>query len=143
MKVLFHFFNGSIPGVKLGLANAVILLVIYKYSFKDAFSVSVLRVILMGILRTGLFSVTFFFSLSGAVLSVVFMSLFKKTKLSIIGVSVIGSVMHGVGQLIAASFLLKNSAIINYVPVVIIFSIPTGIIVGIIGKEFVKHFKND
>ena len=54
------FLNGAIPGVKIGFANIIVLYVLYKYSFKDALMVSLLRVFLVGILRTGIFSITFF-----------------------------------------------------------------------------------
>ena len=63
-------FNGAIPGVKLGLANIVILFVLYQYGFKEAISLSLTRVFLVSILHTGLFSVAFFLSLSGAILSI-------------------------------------------------------------------------
>ena len=46
-------FNGYIPGLKLGLANIVTLFIIYQFSLKDAFYVGILRVFLVGILRTG------------------------------------------------------------------------------------------
>ena len=73
---------GIIPGIKLGLANIVVLYILYTMTLKDALYVSILRVILVGILRTGLFNITFLFSLSGALFSLIFMFLFKKiTKL--------------------------------------------------------------
>ena len=53
-------FNGFIPGLKLGLANIIVLIVLYKYEFCDVLFVSILRVFVVGIMRTGLFSVNFF-----------------------------------------------------------------------------------
>ena len=135
-------FNGSIPGLKLGLANVIVLLVLYLYSFKDALYISVLRVIIVGILRTGLFSVTFFFSLGGAILSVLIMSLVKKTKLSIIGVSILGSISHSIGQILIASLLLKNIYVIYYTPWLLLFSIPTGILTGVISKYTLNYLEN-
>jgi heptaprenyl diphosphate synthase len=64
IESLIPVFNGLVPGIKLGLANIVIVFAIYKFSFKEALYISIIRVLLMGILRTGLFSITFFFSLS-------------------------------------------------------------------------------
>jgi heptaprenyl diphosphate synthase len=143
IESVIPFFNGFIPGLKLGLANTIILLVIYLYSFKDALYISILRVFIVGILRTGLFSVSFAFSFGGAILSVIFMSLTKKyTKLSIIGVSIIGSISHCIGQIIMAVFMLNTVNIIYYLPWLLIFSIPTGIVIGIISKELVKYFEN-
>lgn len=143
VESMLPFLNGMIPGVKLGLSNSIVMLCLYVFSFKEALTISILRVFLMGILRTGLFSVTFFFSLSGALLSVLMMLAFKKTtKLSIIGVSIVGSVSHSIGQLLMAGILLKMTTILNYIPVIILFAIPTGIIVGIVSKEFVKLYQN-
>lgn len=131
----------SIPGLKLGLANIIILIVLYLYSFKDAIYISILRIILVGILRTGLFSTTFFFSLGGALLSLVAMFLVKKTKLSIIGVSIVGSIFHSLGQVFVAIIFLKNTYIIYYVPWLLLFSIPTGIIVGLVSKIVLNNLE--
>jgi len=129
-----------IPGVKLGLANIVIVYAIYKYSFKDALYISILRVFLVGLLRSGLFSITFFFSLSGALLSLIFMYLFKKyTKLSVIGVSIIGAISHSIGQIIIAVIFLSNINIIYYFPILLLSSIITGIIVGMLSKKIIEY----
>lgn len=141
LESFIPFFNGTILGLKIGLANSVILFVLYTYSFKDAITLSILRVLLMGILRTGLFSTTFFFSLSGAFLSIIMMYLFKEiTKLSIIGISIIGSISHSIGQVLMAMLLLKNINTIYYLPGILLFSIPTGILIGIISKELLNYF---
>lgn len=134
-------FNGYIPGLKLGLANIVTLFIIYKFSLKDAFYVGILRVFLVGILRTGLFSTTFFFSLSGVLLSIICMYLAKNLfKLSIIGVSIVGSIAHSTGQVITSILLLQMTSMIYYLPWLLLFSIPTGILVGIICKQLVKFY---
>ena len=135
------FLNGAIPGVKIGFANIIVLYVLYKYSFKDALMVSLLRVFLVGILRTGIFSITFFFSLSGAILSVVVMAIFKKcTRLSVIGISIIGSISHSIGQILIAIFFVQNMNIIYYLPWILLFAIPSGILVGFLGKELLRKF---
>ena len=134
-------FNGYIPGLKLGLANIVTLVIIYQFSLKDAFYVGILRVFLVGILRTGLFSTTFFFSLSGVLLSIICMYLAKNfLKLSIVGVSIVGSIAHSIGQVITSILLLQMSSMIYYLPWLLLFSIPTGILVGLICKQLVKFY---
>ena len=134
-------FNGYIPGLKLGLANIIILFVLYKYTFKDSLYISIIRVLIVGILRTGLFSISFFFSLSGAILSIVMMYVCKKgTKLSMIGISIVGSIFHSLGQIIIAIIFIKNINIIYYLPWLLLFSIPTGMITGMISKELIKYF---
>ena len=135
-------FATFMPGIKLGLTNIVILLVLYFYSFKDAFFISILRVFLVGILRTGLFSMSFFFSFGGSILSVSMMYLFKKiTNLSMIGISVIGALFHSIGQIIVAIISLKNINMIYYLPVILIFSIPTGILIGMVSKRLLSHLE--
>ena len=133
--------SNIIPGVKLGLVNAVVILVIYLYGFKEALFLSITRVFLIGIIRTGLFNIIFFFSLSGALFSIIAMVLCKKfTPLSIIGISIVGSIMHSIGQIIIAIIFLNNINIIFYLPYLLIFSIPTGIIIGITAKEVLRLY---
>lgn len=135
--------NGTVPGIKLGLANIVIVFAIYELSFKDAIYISVLRVLLIGILRTGLFSISFFFSLAGALLSIVFMYLAKEyTKMSIVGVSVVGSISHSIAQIIVACIFLSNINIVYYLPILLISSIVTGVIVGSISSKLVEYYSN-
>jgi Predicted membrane protein len=142
IESFFPIFSGSIPGVKIGLANIVIVTVLYLYTFKEAFTVSVLRIVLVGILRTGLFGTTFLFSLFGAIFSLLFMIIAKKTKkLSIIGVSIFGSYIHTLAQIILAIFLLKNVNIIYYLPFLGVISVITGIITGFLSKEIIKIVK--
>ena len=136
IESLIPLLNGIIPGIKLGFANIVILFTLYTFSLKDAFIISILRV------RTGVFSITFFFSLFGALLSLLFMYMFKKfTKLSIVGVSIIGSVMHTIGQIIIAVIFLSNVNILYYLPILLITSIVTGIIVGYISNALIAIIK--
>lgn len=142
IESVIPLFNGMIPGLKLGLANTITLVVLYVYSFKDALYLSLFRVLLVGILRTGLFSITFFFSLGGSLLSILMMYIVKKTKLSIVGVSIVGSISHSIGQIIVAIIILNNDAMFYYLPWLLLFSIPTGIITGLISKELIKYFQN-
>lgn len=140
---MIPILGGQIPGLKLGLANILIIFVLYTFSFKDALYLSILRVFLVSILYTGLFSPAFFFSLSGAFLSIIFMSFAKNVlKLSVIGVSVIGSVFHSVGQILVAILILKEMNIIYLLPWLIIFSIITGIIIGVISKHTINRLES-
>lgn len=132
--------NNIVPGLRLGLSNIIILFVLYKYNFKDSLYVSIVRVILVGLLRTGLFSISFWFSLSGAIFSIVFMYITKKIKLlSVVGVSVVGSISHSIGQILIAIFILKNNNVIYYLPYLLILSIPTGVITGLITNKILKY----
>lgn len=133
-------FNGYIPGIKIGLANIVTLFVLYKYSLKDALYISILRVILVGITRTGLFSTIFMFSLSGAILSTLFMYLSKRyLKLSVIGTSIVGSLFHSIGQIIMAMLIMNTTNMIYYFPWILLFALPSGLFTGIIGKKLIDN----
>ena len=136
LESLFTFIGDIVPGLKLGLANIVIIFTLYEYDFKTAFLVSIIRVLIVALLRTG-FGINFFFSLSGAIFSIIFMYIFKKTRLSIIGVSIIGSVFHSIGQVLVGMLLLDNYNVIYYLPYLLLFSIPTGIVIGIISKKMI------
>ena len=136
--------NGYIPGLRLGLANIVTLFILYQFGLKDALYIGILRVFLVGVLRTGIFSTTFFFSLTGVLLSILFMYLAKRFfNLSIIGVSIIGSIAHSTGQVLASIFILQMSSMIYYLPWLLLFSIPTGILVGILCKQLVKFYEQN
>ena len=136
LESLFTFIGDIVPGLKLGLANIVIIFALYEYDFKTAFLVSSIRVLIVALIRTG-FGINFFFSLSGAIFSIIFMYIFKKTRLSIIGVSIIGSVFHSIGQVLVGMLLLDNYNVIYYLPYLLLFSIPTGIVIGIISKKMI------
>lgn len=138
LEGLIPVFN--IPGVKLGLANIVILTTLYIYGFKEAMFVSFIRILFVCIFRTGLFSL--YFSLSGAIFSLISMYLVKKTKLSVIGVSIIGSIFHSIGQILIA-YIILNTNIIYYLPFILILSIVTGTIIGYISKENINFLKNN
>lgn len=136
------FLSNIIPGLKLGLANIFVLYILNRYGFKDAIYVSIVRVFLVSILMTGLFNIPFFFSLGGAILSVTMMYLVSKLKIfSIIGVSVIGSVFHSIGQIIVG-ILLINYNLIYYLPYLLLFSVLTGVVVGIVTKKLLEYTKN-
>ena len=135
--------NGVIPGFKVGFANIVVLFALYNLSFREAISLSILRVFIMGILRTGLFSITFTFSLAGALLSVVAMFLAKNyTKLSIVGVSIVGAIFHSIAEIVIAMLFLSNTNIVYYLPILLVVSLLTGSIVGIITDKILTYYDN-
>lgn len=129
-------------GVRIGLANIITLLVLYMFSFKEAFLLTILRVLISGLLIGGASS--FLYSLSGGVLSVIFMYLFKKifkNNISEIGVSVIGAFMHNTGQILIMMLLTKSIRVpLNYYPVILYISIITGISIGFISKKILLHY---
>ena len=131
----------AVPGIKMGLANIVIIFVLYKFGIKEAALVSLLRVILVSLLFSNVMAM--WYSLAGAVLSLSVMWVLKKIdKFSVIGVSVAGGVMHNVGQIIMAIILLGTEQIAIYLPVLIITGTVTGIVIGIVSGLVINRFKN-
>ena len=129
VEVLFPF-NAGIPGVKLGLANLVPLIILYRMDARYAFAANLIRVILAGLLFSGLFAALY--SLAGSLTSFLVMYLLKKTRLfSVIGVSTAGGVFHNLGQLIVAMLAISGPQLFHYMPVLIISGMIAGIIVGI------------
>lgn len=138
ISICESYIPAIVPGFKLGLCNVVILFIIYKYSIKDAIVVSLIRIFIVAILRTGLFSFSFFFSLSGSISSLCIMYLMKKfTKLSIIGVSLLGAIFHSIGQIIMSILLFNNTNFLYLLPILIILSTFTGIVVGLVCKRLI------
>ncbi len=130
-----------IPGVKLGLANVVTLVVLYLYGRRDAFTVLIIRVFLVGLIYSGIFSTTFWISLSGGLLAILTMILVSETKLGIYSVSVSGSLMHMVGQIGAAIVVLSTSTLLYYLPVMVMLSVPTGVLTAFLASKVIVNLK--
>ena len=130
----------GIPGVKLGLANIVILIILYELGIWEAAVVNLLRVLVVSLVRGTFLSMGFLMSLTGCVLSLGIMILFYLLikKFSIIGVSVIGSLFHVLGQILIAMIFLGSAYISLYLPVIAISAIITGVFVGIVAKLIIK-----
>ena len=130
----------SVPGVKLGLANLVVLICLYAYPSKYAFLISGMRVILAGLLFGSMFSILY--SLSGAFFSLMIMLLAKKVfKLGILGVSVLGGVFHNIGQLIVAILVVSNYRISYLLPYLFLSGVLTGAIIGFVANSIVPYLK--
>lgn len=130
----------GIPGVKLGLANIVILIILYELGIWEAVVVNLLRVLVVSFVRGTFLSMGFLMSLTGCVLSLGIMILFYLLikKFSIIGVSVIGSIFHVAGQILIAMIYLGSAYIFLYLPVIAISAIITGVFVGIVAKLIIN-----
>ena len=133
---------GSIPGIKLGLANTVLLYAIYLLDTRSAFVLMILKVGLSGLLYSGVSAMMF--SLGGGLCSLVMMLLVKKLgggNVSIIGVSVVGAVFHNVGQTAVAALMVNTAALMGYVPFLLVAAVVTGILTGIAGKYAIQGLK--
>lgn len=120
-----------IPGIKLGLANLVILLAIYRLGFKYALAINCIRIFVTGLLFTGAFGILY--SLAGGLLSLLVMYLLYRTGIfSMVGVSMAGGVAHNLGQLLTACLLMSNIRLMSYFAVLLFAGMGSGILMGIV-----------
>ncbi len=128
----------AIPGIKLGAANSVILILLYMVGVREAFIVNISRVVVSGFLFGSMSSILY--SLSGAVLSLFIMTLLKKAdRFSVSGVSAAGGVFHNIGQLMMACLVLETTAVWYYLPVLVISGAVTGLLIGFLTGEIYKR----
>jgi len=133
-------YNPGIPGVKLGIANVVTVIALYRFGPKDAAAVSVIRIVVAGLLFNGLFGMLY--SLAGAALSLIGMIALKKAGLfSVTGVSMAAGVLHNLGQLLMAAALIDDLRIFFYFPVLMFSGIAAGILVGVISVLVLKALR--
>lgn len=143
LAVLLGYVEGlfpppvAIPGIKLGLANVIIIIMLYSASPKHAWTVAVMKVSLCALLFGS--ATSFLYSVCGAGLSLAVMTIAKKTKLfSIVGVSSLGGIFHNMGQLICAYFFIGKGAIL-YIPVLSVCGAVCGVLTGIASQIIMKR----
>lgn len=133
-------FQIGIPGVKLGLANIVIVIALYRMPAGEVVTLSIVRVLLAGILFGNLMSILY--SLAGGLLSLAVMWGLKHVKaVSILGVSIAGGVFHNIGQLLAAAVVVETYGVFSYVPVLLISGLITGIVIGLASSEMLRRIR--
>ena len=132
----------AVPGIKMGLPNVVILSVLYALDFRYALLVSLVRICLSSLLFGN--TMTFAYSIAGAMLSLLIMLILKKTdKLSVIGVSVAGGVSHNIGQILVAMLLLDTPQIAFYLIILAITGTVSGIFIGLCGAILTKRLPSE
>lgn len=127
------------PGIKLGLPNIAIIFILYRYGVKEAAGVSFVRIVAVSLLFGN--PMTMAYSLAGGFLSLTAMAVLKKLDfLSMVSVSVAGGVLHNVGQILVAMWLLQTAELGYYLIILSVTGIVSGIFVGICGSFAVKRF---
>ena len=127
-----------IPGMKIGLPNLAIIMVLYLYTWKEALAVSAARILVIGFLFGNAFSIAF--SLAGGILSLLCMEIAKRPgKMSCIGVSMVGGVAHNAGQIIVAVFVVENVRVSYYFSVLAVTGMIAGILIGILGGTLTER----
>lgn len=130
----------AVPGVKLGLANLVVIFALYKLGPQQAAVISLVRVLLITFTFGNAFS--FAYSLAGAVLSFVVMLLLKKTgKFSLLGVSIAGGVCHNIGQILVAMAVLGTAELLWYLPALLAAGTAAGVCIGAAGALVTARVK--
>lgn len=133
--------NLGIPGVKLGLANLIIVVALYKMRLSEAYLLSVVRVLLAGFIFGNYFSIIY--SLAVGLLSLTVMALLKKWGgFSLQGISIAGGVFHNIGQLIVAAVVVETFSVTYYFPVLLIAGLLTGLVIGIVAEMMLKRLVN-
>ncbi|MDE6471302.1 MAG: Gx transporter family protein [Eubacterium sp.] len=132
-------FDFAIPGVKLGLANLVVVVALYIMNPGEAFAIAVIRIFLAGLTFGNMYSLAY--SLCGGILSFVVMWLTKKTKLSVIGVSMLGGICHNIGQIAVAAVIMETVRIAYYLPVLLVAGLVTGLLLGVVSKLIIDRFE--
>ena len=131
----------GIPGVKLGLANLIIVIALYKIPLREVYVLSIVRVLLSGVLFGNYFSIAY--SLAGGLLSLTVMALLKKTGgFSVIGISIAGGVCHNIGQLVVAMIVVEIFAMSYYMPVLLVAGLITGFLIGVIADQVLRRISD-
>lgn len=137
-------FSFGIPGIKLGLPNLIVLLLLYEKpntgGEREALLVNVLRIVLSGFLFSNLYAILY--ALAGAAFSFTAMYFGRRIHLfSMIGVSVLGGVFHNVGQILVAMAVVETLAVAYYVPFLIVAGTATGALLGFAGMELLPYLR--
>ncbi len=128
----------AVPGVKIGLPNIAIVYALYRLGWKEAAVISMTRVVLVSLLFGS--AASFLYSFAGAMLSLAGMTLLKKTgKFTEIVVSVAGGVLHNIGQIAMASFILETDVLRYYLPFLLISGILAGVAVGLVSGILIRR----
>ena len=128
-------FPIQLPGAKLGLANSITIITLLLFGTARTLLLLTARILLVALLVAGLFTPSFFIGLGGAVLSFLLMVLACQSHLfSPVGIGILGACAHNCGQLVIAMFLMQTTALISYLPLLLIIAIPTGISTGLLAK---------
>ena len=124
----------GVPGIKLGLANLVVIVALYWLGVGNAFAVNIVRIVFSSLLFSGL--VSMFFGLAGGMLSLFAMALLKRTgAFSVVGVSIAGGAVHNIGQILVAAAFISNFAVFYYLPALLMSGALTGLLIGVLARS--------
>ena len=133
--------TAAIPGIKLGLANSVLLYALYMLGIKQSIVLMLLKALMSWVIYTNMSAMLY--SLAGGVLSLLAMILLSRMKgISIIGVSALGAVFFNVGQILMAVIMLNTPQLmVTYLPILMVSGVVTGVLTGVVAQMVMKHLK--
>ena len=132
----------AIPGIKMGLANIAVVFALYKFGWKEAAVISLIRVFLVSLLFGN--AAALMYSAAGAILSLAGMIVMKRTGLfSCTAVSVAGGVLHNAGQILMACLVLETARLTYYLPILIISGTLAGIVIGVVSAILIDRIQID
>lgn len=145
LGVIFHYAESlielpGIPGIRLGFANVVGLIALYLFGVSAMVEVNLGRVVFASLLSGRLLTIGFFLSFGGCVMAMLASILAKRfTRCSVLGVSMLQSAFHGLGQVLTVMYIYSQSAMIYYLPILLGAAIPTGLFTGYIAYLVLQH----
>ena len=130
----------AVPGIKMGLPNVMIIFLLYKYGFREAIAVSLIRILIAAMLFGSV--MTLAYSLAGGMLSLAIMAPLKKTgAFSTVGVSVVGGISHNIAQILVAIAALGAWQIGYYMALLVISGTVAGVLVGVLGSILLRYLE--
>ena len=130
----------AVPGMKLGLTNVVVVFALYFLGNKSAMAINLIRILLVSLLFGNFMGLAY--SLVGGMLSTIVMILLKRTgKFKIVTVSIVGGVVHNLGQVLVAVVLLQTTSLAYYFLILWFAGIAAGFVIGIISALLVKRLQ--
>ena len=129
--------NLGVPGIKLGIANLVVVVGLFFLPAGEVLMISVARILLMGYLFGNGMSILY--SLAGGLLSFLVMLLLKHIK----GVSIAGGVTHNVAQICVAALVVQNRKLFYYLPALLVAGVITGMLIGILSDRILSAVKRE
>ena len=130
----------GVPGIKIGLANIVVVLALYSLGAGYALAVNLIRIALSALLFGNLFSAVY--ALCGALFSLAVMQLLKKPDIfSLTGVSMAGGAAHNIAQLAAAAVIAGSAKVFIYLPVLVLAGAAAGIFNGAVCTLVLRKIK--
>ena len=128
----------GIPGVKMGLANIAVIFALFRFGWKEAAALSLVRVVLVSLLFGSVGAMLY--SLAGAVLSLAVMALLRRIdRFSTVGISVAGGVAHNAGQILMAMLILQTKQLLGYLPVLAVSGIAGGVLTGLAAALLIRR----